>query len=238
MLTDMNLVDAHHDAGPDFRHVDAWIFDLDNTLYPSSCDLFAQIDARMTAFVQELMGVGKDEARALQKAYYRDHGTTLSGLMRLHGVPADDFLTYVHDVDFSVLSPDPRLRSAIARLPGRRFIFTNGCRNYAGRVLDCLRLEGLFDDIWDIRTIAYRPKPDPESYRAVLAGAAVAPKRAVMFEDIARNLVPAHELGLTTVLLKNGSVWSKQGPENPVPQSHHIHHETDDLADFLHSLRI
>jgi putative hydrolase of the HAD superfamily len=223
---------------PDFRHVDAWIFDLDNTLYPASSDLFAQIDARMTKFVGEHLGIDANEARALQKAYYRDHGTTLSGLMRMHGVAPDDFLSYVHDIDLGVLAPDPALRPAIERLPGRRFIFTNGCRKHAARVLARLEIENLFEDVWDIKTVSFRPKPDPDGYRFVLDRWAIAPARAAMFEDAARNLVPAQELGMTTVWLKNGSPWSKQGPEHPVPGAGHIHYETGNLTQFLHSIRI
>ena len=225
-------------AGPDFRHVDAWIFDLDNTLYPASCDLFAQIDARMTVFVQDLLGLDAEDARALQKAYYRDHGTTLNGLMRVHGIAAEEYLAFVHDIDLDALEADQDLRNAILRLPGRRFIFTNGCRNHAARVLGRLAIDGLFDDVWDIKTVSFRPKPEPESYRFVLEQASIVPRNAAMFEDAARNLVPAHELGLTTVWLKNGSVWSKQGPEHPVPEAHHIHYETQDLCAFLHSIRI
>jgi putative hydrolase of the HAD superfamily len=225
-------------AGPDFRHVDAWIFDLDNTLYPASSGLFAQIDMRMTEFVQKLLGLGAEEARALQKAYYRDHGTTLSGLMRIHGVVPDDYLAYVHDIDLGALAPDASLKSALERLPGRRFIFTNGCRNHAARILGRLDLEDLFDDIWDIKTISFRPKPDPDAYRFVLEQSAIDPARAAMFEDVARNLVPAQELGMTTVWLKNGSLWSKQGPEYPMARAHHVHHETEDLPQFLHSIRI
>jgi len=223
---------------PDFRHVENWIFDLDNTLYPVSCDLFAQIDARMTEFVQRLLGLDAAGAKALQKTYYRDHGTTLNGLMRLHDVDADAYLSYVHDIDLSVLEPDAALRAAVARLPGRRFVFTNGCRDHAARVLGRLALDGLFDEVWDIRTVAFRPKPDPAGYRQVMADSAITAARAAMFEDAARNLVPAHELGLTTVWLRNDSVWSKQGPESPAPEPVHIHHETEDLAAFLHSIRI
>lgn len=223
---------------PDFRHVETWIFDLDNTLYPASSDLFAQIDLRMTAYVQDLVGLSAPDALALQKSYYRDHGTTLNGLMHHHGVDPEEFLDFVHEVDLGVLTPDPRLAAGLARLPGRRFVFTNGCRNYASRVLRRLELEDLFDDLWDIRTIDYRPKPDLRSYARVIDDNAIVPARAAMFEDVARNLVPAHELGLTTVLLRNGSVWSKQGPEHPKLEAHHIHYEIEDLSHFLHAIRI
>jgi len=222
---------------PDFRHVEGWIFDLDNTLYPASCNLFAQIDARMTAFVQQRLGLVEAQARALQKAYYRDHGTTLNGLMRINGVAPDEFLSFVHAIDLSVLRPEPAMRAAVARLPGRRFIFTNGCRRHAARVLAALELESLFAEVWDIRTVDFRPKPDPASYRAVLARAGLNAEACAMFEDASRNLVPAQELGMTTVWLKNGSVWSRQGPEHPKADARHIHHETEDLAAFLGSIR-
>ena len=226
------------ETAPDFRHVETWIFDLDNTLYPASSNLFTQIDTKMTAYVQGLLGLGFDDARALQKSYYRDHGTTLNGLMHHHGVDPDDFLGAVHDIDVEVLVPDADLKAAIARLPGRRYIFTNGCRDHATRVLKQLQLEELFDAIWDIRAIDYRPKPELQGYRRMLEDHAVVPARAAMFEDSARNLVPAHELGITTVWLKNGSLWSKQGPEHPKPEPQHIHYEIEDLAHFLNTIRI
>jgi putative hydrolase of the HAD superfamily len=222
----------------DFRHVDAWVFDLDNTLYPADCGLFAQIDRRMTAFVSELLGIPPDEARAIQKAYYREHGTTLNGLMHLHDIDPEIYLDYVHDIDLSPLADDDHLRAALARLEGRCFVFTNGCRKHAARVLDRLKLANYFTDIWDIRTIGFRPKPDPVAYDIVLSGAGIEPSRAAMFEDAARNLVPAHALGMTTVLLRNGSEWSKQGPSFPVASDAHIDHEIGDLAHFLHAIRI
>lgn len=223
---------------PDFRHVDVWIFDLDNTLYAADTDLFAQIDARMTEFIAGKFAVDHAEARAIQKTYYREHGTTLNGLMALHGTDPEAFLAFVHDIDLAPLAPAPRLAAAIAALPGRRFIFTNGCRNHAARVLGRLQLDRLFDDVWDIRTVGFKPKPDPDGYRTVLAQAAASGQRAAMFEDAARNLVPAHDLGMTTVWLKNDSQWSAQGPLHPLPQPGHIHYETTDLADFLHTIRI
>ncbi|HEV2562447.1 MAG TPA: pyrimidine 5'-nucleotidase [Rhizomicrobium sp.] len=221
---------------PDLRHVEAWIFDLDNTLYPAHADLFAQIDARMSLFIRNHFGVDEAEAWRIQKAYYRDHGTTLNGLMRVNNVDPESFLSFVHDIDLSVLTPDARLGAAISRLPGKRIVFTNGCSGHAARVLERLELTAHFHDVWDIRKIGYRPKPDPQSYRAVLG--AVPAARAAMFEDVARNLVPAHELGMTTVWLKNGSEWSKQGPEFPRAEPRHIHYEIENLADFLHSIRI
>ena len=239
-MTDLTRIETQPDFRhrADFRHVDSWIFDLDNTLYPADSGLFGEIDLRMTAFVADLLGVSRDAARTIQKAYYRDHGTTLNGLMRLHGVDPETYLDYVHDIDLSLLAGDAQLDTALARLEGQRFVFTNGCRKHAARVLDRLKLAHHFNDIWDIRTIGYRPKPDPLAYDSVLASAGIEPTRAAMFEDAARNLVPAHALGMTTVWLRNGSEWSKQGPAFPVASREHIDHEIEDLAQFLHTIRI
>jgi putative hydrolase of the HAD superfamily len=223
---------------PDFRHVETWIFDLDNTLYPASSDLFGQIERKMTAFVQNHLKLGFDEARSLQKSYYREHGTTLNGLMKIHGVDPDDYLDFVHDIDLEALSPDPDLKTEIARLPGKRFVFTNGCNRHAARVIERLEFENLFEAVWDIRTISFQPKPALESYRHVLERNGIAPARAAMFEDVARNLVPAHELGLTTVWIDTGTPWSRQGPKSPKPEPSHIDYETENLATFLHTIRI
>lgn len=221
----------------DFRHVDVWVFDLDNTLYPAESRLFTQIESRMTLFVQRALALDYDDARRVQKTYYRDHGTTLGGLMRLHGVDPEAYLAFVHDIDLSVLEADARLAGAITMLPGRRFIFTNGCRHHATRVLDRLALAHLFEDLWDIRTIAFCPKPDPGSYRSVLARVNAVPSQTALFDDIARNLAPAHALGCTTVLVKNDFAWSSEGPEMPEAQGAFVDYETTDLSGFLEEIR-
>jgi len=225
-----------HPPVPDFRHIDVWIFDLDNTLYPAASRLFAQIESRMTLFVQRTLSLDYEEARRVQKTYYRDHGTTLGGLMRLHGIDPEVYLAFVHDIDVTVLEADTRLARAIARLPGRHFVFTNGCRHHAGRVLERRAIAHLFEDCWDIRTIGFRPKPNPESYRAVLALAGADPSRTAFFDDIARNLVPAHDLGCTTVLIANDFHWSRQGPTQPDVRPEHVHYESDDLCGFLEEI--
>ncbi|HEY3777427.1 MAG TPA: pyrimidine 5'-nucleotidase [Rhizomicrobium sp.] len=225
-------------AAPDFRHVDVWIFDLDNTLYRAETGIFAQIEARMTAFVQRCLGLGFEESRQVQKTYYREHGTTMNGLVQVHGINPEDYLAFVHDIDLSALAPDMALTAAIGYLPGRRFVFTNGCRNHAARILERLGIAGLFEDLWDIRTLEGRPKPDLDSYRAVLARASAVAARSAMFDDIARNLVPAYALGCTTVWVNSGSVWSRQGPEQPRVSPTHIHYETADLCAFLQTIRI
>jgi putative hydrolase of the HAD superfamily len=224
-------------ASPDFRHVRTWIFDLDNTLYPADSGLFAQIDRRMQTFVQQFLNVGPEEARHIQKTYYRDHGTTLTGLIRLHDVDPEKFLADVHDIDLAVIEADEILAGAIAALPGRRFVFTNGCRHHAERILARTGLTDLFEDIWDIRTTGFTPKPLAQAYDRILAHSGASPREAAMFEDIARNLVPAHARGMTTVWVKSDSNWSKQGPEFPVAGPENIDYETSDLAHFLRTVQ-
>jgi putative hydrolase of the HAD superfamily len=225
------------DSRPDFRHVRDWIFDLDNTLYRADNGIFAQIESRMTDYVEKLLGLPRDAARAVQKDLYRQYGTTLNGLMREHGCEPEGYLAYVHDIDLGELMPDPGLKAALDRLPGRRFIFTNGCADHAARILDRIGLSGGFDAIWDIRTIAFAPKPMESAYAAVMAAGGVEGPRAAMFDDLARNLVPARKAGMTTVWLKTDAPWGKHGPLMDVTPDD-IDHQTEDLPAFLHSIRI
>jgi putative hydrolase of the HAD superfamily len=220
-------------AAPDFRHVRHWIFDLDNTLYDAHCGVFAQIERRMTDYVANFTGLPREDARALQKSLYRAHGTTMNGMMKLHGIAPDDYLSFVHDIDLSALAPDPALTAAVARLPGRRYIFTNGCRHHAGRILDRIGLTHLFPEIWDIRTIGFTPKPDQAAYDAVVATSGLDPNGAAMFDDIPHNLLAARQLGMTTVWLDTGADFSHGGPT----ALDHIHHTTKNLSDFLHAIR-
>jgi putative hydrolase of the HAD superfamily len=225
------------ETGPDFRHVRSWIFDLDNTLYRADNGIFAQIEARMTEYVMAFLKLERDTAYARQKELYRRYGTTLNGLMSEHGAEPDAYLSYVHDIDLSSLGPDPALAAAIARLPGRRFVFTNGCRDHAARILDRLQMQGLFEAVWDIRSMDFAPKPQAQAYTSVVEAARVKCGEAAMFDDIARNLTPARAMGMTTVWLKTDSPWGKHGPLMDVAQGD-IDHETDNLTQFLNSIRI
>lgn len=190
---------------PALAHIDTWIFDLDNTLYPARSNLFERIDARMTAYVARLLGVDPVEARRVQKLYFHGHGTTLAGLMAEHDVDPHDFLQDVHDIEMDVLEHDAPLAAALARLPGRKLVFTNGDRPYALKVLDRLGLGGSFEGVHDIVAMELRPKPDPGAYRGLCDAFAVDPTRALFVEDMARNLPPAKAIGMTTVWVDNGS---------------------------------
>ena len=223
----------------DFETVTEWVFDLDNTLYPRRVDLFSQIDKKMTGYIRALLDLDHDAARKVQKQYYRDHGTTLQGLMINHGIDANDFLSAVHDIDYSVLEPDPKLGEAIKALPGRKFIFTNGDVPHARRTAEALGILDHFDDIFDIIAAELMPKPAPDTYRRFLEINGVHPKQAAMFEDLPRNLTAPHDLGMRTVLIVPnnmdevvGETWEQEGDDAP-----HIHYVTDDLRDFLFALR-
>ncbi|MBV9929614.1 MAG: pyrimidine 5'-nucleotidase [Alphaproteobacteria bacterium] len=187
------------------RHIDCWIFDLDNSLYPASADLFALIDRRMTLYIQQRLGCDAEQAFRVQKGYFRDHGTTLAGLMREHGVDPYEFLGFVHDIELARIAADPRLVAALDRLPGRKLVFTNGDESYARRVLERLGLGNAFHGLHDIHAMNYVPKPDPAAYAALCDGYEVDPARALFVEDMARNLKPAKALGMTTVWIDNGS---------------------------------
>ncbi|NJS14514.1 MAG: pyrimidine 5'-nucleotidase [Sphingopyxis sp.] len=213
------------------RQIDTWIFDLDNTLYPPSAELFPLIDARMGAFIARLLDCDLVEARRVQKQFFHDHGTTLVGLMRHHDVMPEEFLVDVHDIALDQLTPCTRLAASIAALPGRRIIFTNADADYAARVLDARGLGGLFEGICDIRATGYVPKPQAAAYDHLLAAFDVDPTRSLFVEDMARNLSPAKALGMTTLWLDNGAE-SGHRDLNPA----HIDYRADDLADWLDTL--
>lgn len=218
-------------SSPLSGRVDCWIFDLDNTLYPPAAGLFDLIDQRMGAFIMDLLECDAVEARRVQKAYFHDHGTTLDGLRRHHGVDPEVFLTDVHAITLDRIAPDPRLAAALAALPGRRLVFTNADADYGARVLDRLGLAHLFDGIHDIRATGYVPKPQPAAYASLVARQGIDPSRALFVEDMSRNLRPAKALGMTTVWLDNASE-SGHRDHDPAHVDHHIH----DLADWLEAI--
>jgi putative hydrolase of the HAD superfamily len=209
-----------------FAHIETWVFDLDNTLYPPETPLFPQINTRMTDYVMRVTGATQAEADRLRHDYWRQHGTTLAGLMHHHGIDPEPFLLEVHEIDFTVLAPDPELARRIAALPGRRIVYTNGTEPYARRVLEHRGFSDLFDAVYGVEHAGYRPKPQAEAFETVFSADGLDRTRAAMFEDDARNLAVPHAMGLRTVHV---------APE-PEPADH-IHHHTDDLTDFLGRLQ-
>ncbi len=218
-----------------FADVDTWIFDLDNTLYPASCNLFAQVDHRMGEFIAKTIGVPYAHARHLQKAYHRQFGTTLSGLMQVHKLKPEPFLEYVHDIDLSVLPELPELAVQIARLEGRRLIFTNGSRRHAENVAAKIGVLHLFEDICDIAALDFVPKPERAAFDRMTARHGVDGKTSAMFEDMPHNLEVPHDLGMTTVLVHSDTIdhlaQFKIRDWQTLPG--HIHHMTRDLTSFI-----
>jgi len=214
-----------------FGHVESWIFDLDNCLYPASTGLFALIDERMGAYIQRLLGVERDEARRIQKHHFRTHGTTLAGLMKEHGIDPHDFLEDVHAIPLDRVSANPRLARGLGRLPGRKFVFTNGDAPYARRVLERIGIDRHFEHLHDIHAAELRPKPDRHGYDLLCAQMGIDPTRACMIEDMAQNLRPAKALGMTTVWVDNGS---EHGNHDAEPA--HIDLTITDVAEWLADL--
>lgn len=190
---------------PRFAHVRDWIFDLDNCLYPASTGLFALIDERMSAYIQRLLSCDAAEARRVQKHHFHTHGTTLAGLMKDHDVDPHHFLDDVHSIPLERVQSDSRLSSALARLPGRKFVFTNGDAPYARRVLEAIGIHNHFDELHDIHASELRPKPDPYGYGLLCERFAIDPRHALLADDMAQNLAPAKQLGMTTIWVDNGS---------------------------------
>ena len=208
-----------------FSHVRAWVFDLDNTLYPPKVALFDQIEVLMTDYVAKILNVDPSEANRLRDHYWRGYGTTLAGLMAEHDIDPDPFLIAVHDIDFSILPAAPDLAELIRTLPGRKIVYTNGTAPYAQNVLDARGLGGVFDAVYGVEHANYRPKPEQSAFEAVFALDNLPPQQGAMFEDDIRNLQAPHAMGMQTVHVA------------PTKEHHdHIHHHTDDLTAFLSQL--
>ncbi|MGU3538673.1 pyrimidine 5'-nucleotidase [Methylobacterium sp. A54F] len=233
----MLLPGESHFRTPDsrgFGHVDTWVFDLDNTLYPSDARVWPQVDERITLYVMRLYGLDGLSARALQKYFYHRYGTTLKALMVEDGVDPHDFLDFAHDIDHSTIKLDAALGDAIERLPGRKLILTNGSRRHAENVAAKLGILDHFEDVFDIAAADFVPKPERTTYERFLDRHGVDPARSALFEDIARNLVVPHDLGMSTVLVVPRTLDPfRERFEQEAVQEPHIDHITNDLAAFL-----
>ena len=218
-------------TAPKSREIDVWLFDLDNTLYPPSSRLFDQVDRRIKSFVQDFLSLDFEAAHRLQKQYFHEFGTTMRGLMTNHGLEPEGYLDYVHEIDLSPIAPAPALDDALARLPGRKLIFTNASTPYAERVLDRLGIAGHFEAIFDIAAADYEGKPYPSAYDKLIDRHGIAPERSVFLDDIARNLEPAAALGITTVWVTHDDAYAREGAEED-----HVHHVAEDLVAFLEDL--
>ena len=214
-------------SGPNLQHVQHWVFDLDDTLYPPEAAVMALVQGRINDFMIRACGLEPEAARTLQKRYLTDHGTTLAGLMLNHRVDPRAFLDEVHEVSLDNLMPDPVLREGLLRLPGRRLVFTNGSARHAERVLEKMALADLFEDVFHIEAADLIPKPDPRAFHGLIRRHGVEPRAAAFFEDTARNLEPAAQLGMTTILV---------GPRALTDAPPYVDHRTERLPPFLNAL--
>jgi putative hydrolase of the HAD superfamily len=237
MTAHTSLRQASHVARA-FAHVDTWVFDLDNTLYTHEARIWPQVDERITLFLTELFGLDGLSARALQKYFYQRYGTTLSGLIQENGVNADDFLDFVHHIDVSMLDPDPALGDAIAALPGRKLIYTNGTRKHAENIAGRLGILDRFDGVFGITEGGFVPKPERAAFDLFFRAFDVVPDRAAMFEDVEKNLIVPHDVGMKTVLvLPKTPDPFREAWEQAADATGHVHHITSDLNGFLRALR-
>jgi len=217
----------------DAARMTGWVFDLDNTIYPAANSLFPRVAERMTDWIANHFGIDPEPAAALKARLFREHGTTMHGLINEFGLPPDDFLAFVHDIDLSDVTPDAELDAMLASLPGMKHIYTNGTTRHAERILEAFGIRHHFEVIFDIEASNLMPKPDPRPYRQFLELTGLDPTRSVMIEDMARNLEPAAMMGMQTVWLVSDHEWAKQGASEPF-----VHYIANDLKEFLASLQL
>ena len=212
----------------DLTDIKFWLFDLDNTLYDGATKVFDQVDKKMSTFISQKLSVSIDEARKIQKNYFQEYNTTLNGMIKHHKIDADEFLEFVHDVDLSFLDKDQDLGEEIKKLDGKKIIFTNGSREHALNVTKRIGIDKLFDGIFDIRDSEFIPKPSKKPYIKLVENYKIEPQYCIFFEDIARNLKPAYELGMKTVWIKNDEPWAAKYSDEDF-----INYKIDNLAKFL-----
>ena len=208
-----------------------WIFDLDNTLYPAHCELFTQVEKNMTQYVMEQLKLERDDAFSLQKKYFRNHGTTMNGLMIHHDIDPNHYLDYVHQIDLSGVPKNPILDEMLAKLPGKKLIFTNGSTGHANNITRHLGIDHHFEGVFDIVDSQFIPKPDPSVYAALIKQFNIRPDKAVMVEDMAKNLLPAAEMGMTTVWVKTDNAWATEDFSD-----NFVHHVAEDLTHWISNL--
>ena len=212
----------------ELKNIKYWLFDLDNTLYSGNTKVFDQVDKKMTQYISEKLEISELEAKKIQKNYFQEYNTTLNGMIKNHKIDAHEFLEFVHDVDLNFLKKNNSLGEELSKIKGKKIIFTNGSRAHALNVTKRIGIDRLFDGIFDIRDCEFIPKPSKEPYKKLVENYKIEPQYCIFFEDIARNLKPAHELGMKTVWIKNNEPWAAKYSDQDF-----INYKTDNLAKFL-----
>ena len=212
----------------ELKKIKYWLFDLDNTLYSGDTKVFDQVDKKMSKFISEKLKVSEEEAKKIQKNYFHEYNTTLNGMIKNHDINATEFLEFVHDVNLDFLKKDEFLGNQINKLNGKKIIFTNGSKAHAANVTEKIGIDKLFDGVFDIVDSDFYPKPSIEPYKKIIENYNIEPEYCIFFEDIARNLKPAHELGMKTVWIRNKEPWAAEYSD-----AEFINYRTDNLANFL-----
>jgi len=212
----------------ELNNIKYWLFDLDNTLYSGDTKVFDQVDKKMSKFISEKLSVSLEEARKIQKNYFHEYNTTLNGMIKNHKIDANEFLEFVHDVNLEFLKKDEPLKKEISRLNGKKIIFTNGSKAHAANVTSRIGIKQLFDGVFDIVDSDFYPKPSIEPYKKIIENYKIEPEYCIFFEDIARNLKPAYELGMKTVWIENNEPWAAKYSD-----ANFINYKTESLTKFL-----
>ena len=216
-----------------FQLIKYWLFDLDNTLYSAKTKVFDQVEKRMTQYVSNKLDVGMDKAKKIQKDYFHEYNTTLNGLIKNHKIDANEFLEFVHDIDIDFLKKDLKLSEELKKLDGKKMIFTNGPKKHALNITQKIGIDQHFDGIFDIIDSNFIPKPNMEPYKKLIEKHKIDPNLCVFVEDIARNLKPAHEMGMTTVWIENDEPWARKFSDD-----NFINYKTDNLSEFLKKINL
>ena len=210
-----------------------WIFDLDNTLYSGKSKVFEQVDKKMSKYISEKLNLSIAEAKKIQKNYFHEYNTTLNGMIKNHKIDANEFLEFVHDINIDFLKKDSKLNEELKKLVGKKIIFTNGSRKHAKNVTQKIGIDQHFDDIFDIIDSNFVPKPEIEPYKKIVKKHKIDPNLCVFVEDIARNLRPAYEMGMTTVWIKNDEPWAQKFSD-----SKFVNYKTNNLSEFLKKINL
>jgi putative hydrolase of the HAD superfamily len=213
------------------KKIKFWLFDLDNTLYSGDTKVFDQVDKKMSFFISKKLNVNINEAKKIQKSYFHEYNTTLNGMIKNHNIDAEEFLEFVHNVDLNFLKKDLDLKNELNNLIGKKYIFTNGSRAHASNVTKRIGIENMFDGVFDIVDAEFIPKPSIEPYKKIIQKYGIDPEYCIFIEDIARNLKPAHELGMKTVWIENDEPWAAE-----FSNENFINYKTNKLSKFLRSI--
>ena len=210
-----------------------WIFDLDNTLYSGQTKVFSEVDKRMSSFISEKLKIDIIEAKKIQKEYFYEYGTTLSGLMQKKNIDPNEFLEFVHDIDISWLPKDKLLREELIKIKEKKYIFSNGSHAHIRNVTNQLGIDDLFDGAFDITDANFLPKPRIEPYKKLIQKFKLDPNKSILIEDIAHNLEQAKNLGMKTCWLENDETFAKKDADKP-----YIDYKINNLPSFLQKINV